>query len=79
MTKTSFNLSKFRKIAFNDGAKGAIHSQTRCMMNCYKGNMINGKGAQESWQSCVKEYNEAKSNSDWYIKYAAPVDEKKGK
>jgi len=74
MTKTTFNLSKFRKQAFYDGAKAAIHSQTRCLMNCYKGNMEKGQGAQEAWQGCIKEYNEAKSNNDWYVKYAGKVD-----
>lgn len=70
MIKTTFNLKKFRKQAFNDGAKGAIHSQTRCMMNCYKKQMDSGSGAQESWQKCLNEYNEVKGSSDWYKKYA---------
>lgn len=71
MVKSSFNLKNFRKIAFNEGAKGQITSQSRCMMNCFKSKMDKSGKAQESWFGCFKEYNEAKSKSDWSIKYSS--------
>ena len=74
MEKNTFNLKTFRKQAFYDGAKGQITNQSRCMMNCFKSKMENGKTkgeAQESWFGCLEEYNTAKSKSDWAIKYSS--------
>lgn len=67
--KKAFNLKTFRKQAFYEGSKGQIHTQSRCMMNCYKIKMEKGSSAQEAWQSCVDEYNNAKEN-DWALKYS---------
>ena len=67
--KKSFNLQKFQKQAFYEGAKAQIHNQSRCMMNCYKSKLEKGNGAQKAWQSCVDEYNNSK-DSDWSLKYS---------
>lgn len=65
----TFNLNKYQKIAFYDGAKGAIHKQTRSMQNCYKLKMEKGMSAQEAFESCTKEYNNSQDN-EWELKYA---------
>lgn len=68
--KTVFNLSKFRKQAYNDDGRGLVQKQTRAFMNCYKTKMSSGKGAHDAWMSCLEEYQNS-NNSDWGMKYAS--------
>lgn len=69
-TKTSFNLSKFLKKAFYDDGKGLIQTQSRSWMNCSKQKRDAGKGAQEAWQECLKEY-QTLAGGEWKFKYSA--------
>jgi len=66
----SFNLSKYTKKAFYEGAQGYMKPQTRAMQNCYKCKSDGGKGPQEAWNECMEEYQEA-SSSDWSLKYSS--------
>ena len=68
--KTSFNLKAFRKQAFYEGAKAQIHIQSRCMMNCFKSKMGGKSGAQESWFSCLDEYNKDNKSGKWSQTYS---------
>jgi len=62
-----FNLKKFRRQAFYEGAKGQATKETRSLMNCYKAKLDSGASAQEAWSSCANEYNE---KTGWATKYA---------
>lgn len=67
----AFNLKSFRKQAFQEGGKGQITTQSRCMMNCFKAKMEKNGKPQEAWFGCLEEYNKAKSKSDWAVKYSS--------
>lgn len=64
--KVTFNLKK----ANYDGGRGLIQTQTRNWSNCQKAKMESGMGAQEAWNSCLKEY-QTMSGGEWAGKYAA--------
>ena len=75
----TFNLSKMQKNAFYEDGRGLIQKQEREMMNCWKAKMDDGKmGAQESYFSCLEEYNNSHKN-DWGTKYASSSKEKQQK
>lgn len=64
-----FNLHKFRKKAFYEGAKGQMFRQKRVMMDCYKAKLKSGQSAQEAWQNCLDEFNDS-ADGNWATKYA---------
>ena len=68
--KKTFNLKQYTKKAFYEGAQGYIKPQTRAWQNCYKCKSDKGKGPQEAWDECLKEYQEF-SSSDWSLKYSS--------
>ena len=72
---TTFNLQKFLKKAYYEDGKGQMQGQSRSWMNCYKQKLDSGKGAQESWQSCLDEYQDL-SGGNWKFKYATGVKQK---
>ena len=56
--KTSFNLKKFQKQAFYDGARGYALRNSRCWPNCLKEKMDGkNKSQHEAYQACFSEYN----------------------
>lgn len=67
--KHSFNLSKYRKQANYDDGKGLMQQETRCFSNCQKAKREAGKGAQEAWQGCLKEFQTMKGG-DWSTAYS---------
>lgn len=69
MNKVTFNLSKFHKKAMYDDGRGLIQQQTRCFQNCQKAKMEAGKGAQEAWQGCLKEFQTMKGGT-WSTTYS---------
>jgi hypothetical protein len=69
MSKT-FNLSKFMKTAYYDDGKGLMQTQSRSWANCSKQKMDSGMGAQEAWQSCLKEY-QTLGGGEWKFKYSS--------
>ena len=75
MKRTTFNLSKFRKLAYYEDAKGLMQTQSRSMMNCYKLKVEAGMGAQKAISSCIDEY-QTLSNGDWSFKYVSAVKDK---
>ena len=68
--KNTFNLNAFQKTAFYQDGKGLVQKQTRSFMNCYKAKMDKGASANDAWNSCLEEYQNADS-SGWNTKYAA--------
>lgn len=71
MEKKSFNLSKFMKKSFYEGAKGYIVENERCMANCIKSKMSGkNKSRQEAYTECYKEYN-TWDKGKWSKKYTA--------
>ena len=65
-----FNLKSFRKNAFYKGARGYAQAETRAKQICYKCKYDDNKSAQEAWDECNKEYNEAADKGIWVIKYS---------
>lgn len=63
------------KKAYYEDGKGLMQTQSRSWMNCSKQKMDSGMGAQESWQTCLKEY-QTLSGGEWKFKYATGVKEK---
>jgi len=57
--KISFNLNKFQKQAFYEGARGYSLRNSRCWPNCLKEKM-NGKNKSqhEAYEGCLGEYND---------------------
>jgi hypothetical protein len=72
-----FNLKKFRKQAFYQGARGGAQEATRAKQVCYKCKYDEGKSPQEAWDECDSEYNEAEDKGQWVLKYSNFIDEKK--
>jgi hypothetical protein len=68
--KKTFNLKKHRKTAFYEGARGYAQAATRAMQICYKCKTEDGTEAQDAWNDCLNEYNEATAKGDWVEKYA---------
>ncbi len=66
----AFNLKQYTKKAFYEGAQGYMKPQTRAWQNCYKCKSDEGKGPQDAWNECLKEYQEAGS-SNWAVKYSS--------
>jgi hypothetical protein len=69
MKTCTFNLKNFNKNAFYDGGKPGVQVQTRAFMNCYKLKLDKGMGAQESWESCLSEYNKGE-RGEWSLNYS---------
>ena len=65
-----FNLKKFRKHAFYEGARGYWQAETKAKQICYKCKADDGKSPQEAWAECDKEYNTADNKGDWVLKYS---------
>jgi len=63
-----FNLQKFLKKAYYDDGKGLMQTQSLFWRNCQVQKLKEGKGAQESWQACMKEYQDL-SGGEWKFKY----------
>jgi len=68
--KKIFNLKSFRKNAFYEGGRGYAQGETRAKQICYKCKYDDGKSAQEAWNECNSEYNEASDKGDWVTKYS---------
>lgn len=73
--KTSFNLKKYVKKAFYDGASGCMLGQTRAWMNCYKQQSDKKKGPQEAWNTCMEEYQKTADKGKWLLNYGADKEE----
>jgi len=71
MKKTTFNLKKsgLDKRAFYDGAKPAM-MKARQFANCQKAKLDSGMEAQEAWESCLEEYQNASKKANWAMKYS---------
>ena len=65
----TFNLKKYIKKAFYEGASGYAVGQTRAWMNCYKQKSDQKKGPQEAWNSCMEEYQKEASKTKWLLNY----------
>jgi hypothetical protein len=76
MDKT-FNLKKFRKHAFYEGARGYFQGETKAKQICYKCKYDDGRSPQQAWKECAEEYNEAGDKGDWVLKYSNVPDGKK--
>ena len=70
MSITTFNLSKFRKKAYYEDARGLMQTQSRSWMNCYKLKVDAGMGPQKAITSCMDEY-QTLGNGNWAFKYAS--------
>ena len=75
MRTTTFNLSKFKKKAYYEDAKGLMQTQSRSWMNCYKLKVDAGMGPQKAITSCMEEY-QTLSNGDWALKYVSATKDK---
>ena len=65
-----FNLKKFKKVAFYEGAKGL--TSERAWQNCYKLKSVDGKmPPHEAWECCRKEFNDNNGKGEWSLKYAS--------
>jgi hypothetical protein len=68
MNKT-FNLKNFmEKKAHYEGVQGYMVAQTRAWQNCVRCKMADGKGAHDSWEKCLEEYQETQGTIDWVAK-----------
>jgi len=76
--KHSFNLNKFLKKAYYEDGKGLMQTQGRSWSNCSKQKMDSGMGAQEAWQTCLKEY-QTLAGGEWKFKYAGGTASKEEK
>ena len=74
MKTSKFNLRKHFRTAFYDDARGCWNNLTRSWNNCYKLKSDQGKTAQEAWDGCLKEYQEANSKGKWLENYGADQD-----
>jgi hypothetical protein len=70
MKTAVFNLSKFRKQAYYEDAKGLMQTQSRSWMNCYKMKVDAGISPQKAINGCISEY-QTLSKGDWAVKYAS--------
>lgn len=69
MKKQTFNLRQ-HKVANYEDARGQFQTQSRSWQNCYKAKVDGGMGAQEAWDSCLKEY-QTLDDGNWTFKYAS--------
>jgi hypothetical protein len=68
----SFNLASFltRKANY-EGAQGYFQRQQRAWMNCVRCQLNEGKGAQDSWETCLDEYQKNGNSMDWAAAHVA--------
>ena len=71
-TLASFNLKRaLTKKAMYEGAQGYFVLQKRAWMNCVRCKLNDGKGAQNSWQECINEYQKDGNNVKWFADHVA--------
>ncbi len=70
MKNSVFNLSKFKRQAYYEDAKGLMQTQSRSWMNCYKVKVDAGMNPQKAIDGCMDEYQSLNKN-DWAVKYAS--------
>ena len=54
-----------------EGAQGYFVLQKRAWMNCVRCKLNDGKGAQDSWQECINEYQKDGNNVKWFADHVA--------
>ena len=73
--KKTFNLKNFlEKKAYYEGVQGYMVAETRAWQNCVRCKMKDGKGAQESWESCLDEYQKMAGTTDWIEKNCTKIE-----